>query len=66
MFTVSVVVHTCIISCDMHSLIIKDMMCVCVYLIIVHPLKIVIIIVGPEGRDHEAVGFNVLHIETVH
>ena len=66
MFTVSVVVHTCIISCDMHSLIIKDMMYVCVYLIIVHPLKIVIIIVGPEDRDYEVVGFNVLHIETVH
>ena len=37
-----------------------------VYLIIVHPLKIVIIIAGAKGRDHEAVGFNVLHIETVH
>ena len=39
----------------------------CVHLIIVHPLKIVIIIIaGPEGRDHEVVGFNVLHIETVY
>ena len=38
----------------------------CVHLIIVHPLKIVIIIAGPEGRDHEVVGFNVLYIETVY